>query len=163
MEVSMKEKVKWSGYSWRMTIAVTVAMAAALIITRETPWRFYLLVGVTVALFISLWIWAPISISADRNNLTIIRRIVNKEIPISDIQSVRLFEPEVDRGFRLCGSGGFAGYYGWFQDPQIGRYFGYYGDRHNCFHVLLKNGKQYVLGCENPSDMVDYINNQLAN
>lgn len=159
----MKEKIKWDGYSWRMTIMVTVAYALALIITRDTPWRFYFLVILAVILFISLWIWAPVSIFVDTDFLTVHRRIVNKKIPLSEIQTVSLFEPQVDRGFKLCGSGGFAGYYGWYHDSRIGRYFGYYGNRQDCFHVLLKNGKQYVLGCENVAEMVKYIKSQLVN
>lgn len=71
-------------------------------------------------------------------------------------------EPEIERGFRLCGSGGFAGYYGWYHDSRIGRYFGYYGNRHECFLIQLKDGRQYVLGCENPTDMVTFLTEQIT-
>lgn len=157
----MKQRVKWSKYAWVITVLVTVALAAALIITRNTPWRFYMLVGVTATVFISMWIWAPTSISVDNELITIHKRIGRKRIPISNIHSVTRYTPQVDRCGRLCGSGGFAGYWGWFHDSRIGNYFGYYGKRQECFLVRLKDGKQYVIGCENDMDMVNYIRNLL--
>ena len=108
----MKQKVKWSIYAWIITILVTVALAAALIITINTPWRFYTLVGVTATVFISMWIWSPASIYVDDKFLTIHKRIGRKRIPINAITRIVIIEPEIERGFRLCGSGGFAGYYG---------------------------------------------------
>ena len=59
---------------------------------------------------------------------------------------------------RICGSGGWFGYYGWFSEPSIGKYFAYYGKASDCFLVTLKDGKKYVLGCESPDEMVEVIN-----
>lgn len=83
-----------------------------------------------------MWIWSPTSILVDDEFITIHKRIGRKRIPLFEIQSVTAFVPDVERGFRLCGSGGFAGYYGWYRDSRIGRYFGYYGNRHEYFLVL---------------------------
>lgn len=58
---------------------------------------------------------------------------------------------------RICGSGGWFGYYGWFREPTIGKYFAYYGKASDCFLVRLKNGKNYVLGCEDKNEFVGYI------
>lgn len=157
----MKQKVKWSKCAWLITVLVTVAIAAALIITRNTPWRFYMLVGVTATVFISMWIWSPTSISVDNEFITIHKRIGRKRIPISNIYSAARYTSQVDRCCRVCGSGGFAGYWGWFHDPRIGNYFGYYGNKQECFLVRLKDGKQYVIGCENDVDMVNFIRNLL--
>lgn len=33
----MKQKIKWSKYVWVITVLVTIAFAAALIITRTSP------------------------------------------------------------------------------------------------------------------------------
>lgn len=156
----MKQRVKWSKYAWVITVLVTVALAAALIITRNTPWRFYMLVGVTTTVFIPMWIWSPTSISVDNEFITIHKRIGRKRISISNINSATRFTPQVNKFCRLCGSGGFAGYWGWFHDPRIGNYFGYYGNKQECFLVRLKDGKQYVLGCENTYSLFKYIDNQ---
>jgi len=61
----------------------------------------------------------------------------------------------------MFGSGGFAGYWGWYANSQIGTYFAYYGDRYECFLIKLKNGKKYILGCENSSEMIDRLKIQL--
>lgn len=153
----MKQRVKWSKYAWVITVLVTVALAAALIITINTPWRFYMLVGITATVFISMWIWSPTSISVNDEFITIHKRIGRKRIPISNIYSVTRYTPQVDRCGRLCSSGGFAGYWGWFHDPHIGNYFGYYGNKQDCFRVQLNNGIQYILGCENVCDMVSFL------
>ncbi|MCM1140525.1 MAG: PH domain-containing protein [Muribaculum sp.] len=157
----MEQKVKWSRYAWEITVLVTIALVATLVITRNTEWRFNTVVGVTAIVFISMWIWSPTSISVDDEFITIHKRIGQKRIPINDVTRIVIIEPEIERGFRLCGSGGFAGYYGWFHDSRIGRYFGYSGNRHECFLVQLKSGKQYILGCENASEMVNYISKQI--
>ncbi len=62
---------------------------------------------------------------------------------------------------RICGSGGFFGYWGWFKEPSIGKYFAYYGKASDCFLVELKDGKKYLIGCSNPSEVVSYINSRL--
>lgn len=157
----MKQKVKWSKNAWVITCLVTLIIAVALIITRYTAWRFYILVGITAIVFISMWIWSPTSISVDDEFITIHKRIGRKRIPLSNIHSVTRYTLQVDRCCRLCGSGGFAGYWGWFHDPHIGNYFGYYGNKHDCFRVQLNNGRQYILGCENVCDMVIFLTEQI--
>lgn len=157
----MKQKVKWSKCAWVITALVTVALAAILIITRYTTWQFNIVVGVAASVIISMWVWSPTSISVNDEFITIHKRIGRKRIPISNIYSVTRYTPQVDRCGRLCGSGGFAGYYGWYHDSGIGRYFGYYGNRHECFLVQLNDKRRYVLGCENVSEMVNYLSKQI--
>lgn len=64
-------------------------------------------------------------------------------------------------GLRLCGSGGFFGYWGYYTDIVIGNYFGYYGKRSQCILVRLNNGRQYVISCKNPDEMVYAISSHL--
>lgn len=71
----MEEKVKWSKYAWVITVLVTVALAAALIITRNVPWRFYQFVGLYVIVFLSMWIWPPTAISVDDEFIKVHQRI----------------------------------------------------------------------------------------
>lgn len=89
--------------------------------------------------------------------LNINRPLKIKSIPLSLITSVELYSPTM-ASRRICGSGGWFGYYGWFKDPSIGKYFAYYGKASDCFLVTLKDGKKYVLGCEASDEIVEYIN-----
>ena len=58
---------------------------------------------------------------------------------------------------RVCGSGGWFGYWGWFHDRELGRYFAYYGKSSDCFLVRLRNGRNYVIGCQNSQTIVDEV------
>lgn len=58
---------------------------------------------------------------------------------------------------RVCGSGGWFGYWGWFHDRELGRYFAYYGKSSDCFLVRLRNGRSYVIGCQNPQTIIDEV------
>ncbi|MCM1349257.1 MAG: hypothetical protein NC338_07590 [Firmicutes bacterium] len=44
-----------------------------------------------------------------------------------------------------------------FKEADVGRYYAFYGKASDCFLIRMKNGDKYVLGCENPGAMVDYI------
>lgn len=63
-----------------------------------------------------------------------------------DIAEVKLCQPTMG-AIRICGSGGFFGWYGWFREGDIGKYFAYYGKSSDCFLVTLKDGRKYMLGC----------------
>ena len=48
-----------------------------------------------------------------------------------------------------------------FKEGDIGRYYAFYGKASDCFLIRLKNGDKYMLGCENPAEMVRYIRSQI--
>lgn len=77
-------------------------------------------------------------------------------ISLQEIELIKEYSP-VRPTRRMCGSGGCFGYWGWFHDNEIGNYFAYYGNPSDAFLVKLKNGKQYVLGCRDSSEMVTAI------
>lgn len=76
-----------------------------------------------------------------------------------DIERVELFQPTMG-AIRIFASGGFMGYWGVFRESDIGRYYGFYGKASDCFLVKMKIGDKYVLGCDNPQKIVDYIESQ---
>ena len=63
---------------------------------------------------------------------------------------------------RLFGSGGWFGYYGWFSERDLGKYFAYYGKSSDCFLVRLKDGRQYMLGCNDAQEVVKYIEARIS-
>lgn len=152
-------------YVWVITILVTVVLCVGLICTRDILGKFIVWATITVLVFVAMWTVAPISISVDDTSITVRKRIGNKRILISNIETVRAITPStipiIRIGLRMFGSGGFAGYWGWYANSQIGTYFAYYGDRYECFLIKLKNGKKYILGCENSSEMIDRLKIQL--
>lgn len=154
----MKQKVKFSLFSIILTVAVLILFVVGIFSLTDNEEKltlFCIILGFTT---VSGLYFCPKSIEANDSGITLHRLFSSPKVfPYNSIQSVETCYPSVG-GLRLCASGGFFGYWGYFSDIITGSYFGYYGSRSCCILVKLKDGKQYVLGCENPSAMVDYIN-----
>lgn len=157
----MKNKVKFSIYALALT-AIFIALTLGGLFMKWPNLENIVIYSVIIdtAIIAGLY-FCPISVVATRSEIKLHRLLGKPKVfYYDDIQGVEICYPSAG-GLRLCGSGGFFGYWGYFSDIIIGTYFGYYGSRSHCFLVKLKNGKQYVLGCENPKAMIDYINSQI--
>ena len=157
----MKSKVKLSTFSSVVTIAVIILMGVLIFVSIQEGEAFYVAIPLILIFIICGLFFAPIAIVATDNNI-IIKAPLNKLlIPIEDIASVEKFQPIMSPfkmvRIRLFASGGFMGYWGIFYDPVIGKFNGYFGDSNSCFLLTKKNGEKYVLGCQNPEEMVEYI------
>lgn len=139
-----------------MTLIGLVVLLAAFCFAKDSLAK-YIVVGALFVLCFTALCYMPLSISIRDGKLNINRPLKIKSIPLSTIDSVKLVSPTMAEK-RICGSGGWFGYYGWFSEPSIGKYFAYYGKASDCFLVTLKDGKKYVLGCEAPNEIVEYIN-----
>ena len=158
----MKQKVKLSAGSVSLTVISIAVLCAAVCLTFEND---SMAVCVIMTVLFSVWLvatlfYAPMSISVDDSGLWINRPLRDKRIPLAEVKSVRLLQPTMGAR-RLSGSGGFFGYWGWFSERDLGKYFAYYGRSSDCFLVRLRNGRQYMLGCENPDEMVEAINKRI--
>ncbi|MDE7335542.1 MAG: PH domain-containing protein, partial [Muribaculaceae bacterium] len=100
-------------------------------------------------------------VKADSRYLVLGSVLRGKKIPMCKVVSVELFQPTM-AAMRICASGGFMGYWGIFRESDIGRYYGFYGKASDCFLVRMQNGDKYVVGCERPQEMVDYIRSQIS-
>lgn len=158
----MKQKVTLSGYSLSISVAVLAFLAGmALLELKKGEGELALFAVAIMALLCLLALfYMPLSVSVDENSLDIHRPFAIKSIPLGEIESVMLCPPTMSVR-RICGSGGWLGYWGWFREPSIGRYFAYYGKASDCFLVRLKNGRQYMIGCEHPKEMVEQINQKM--
>lgn len=156
----MKERVNLSTWSVVLTVAIPLFPVAVMLLTKETlticVFGGCLVVGLAMALF-----YAPLSISVTDNALCINRSLRIKTIPFSQIASVEPMSPTMAEK-RICGSGGCFGYWGWFKESSIGKYFAYYGKASDCFLVTLKDGRKYMLGCANPGKVVAVLNERIG-
>lgn len=156
----MKSKVKLSTYCILISLAVIIAFIIGIVSSWGVNDKVWILVLIFIGLLsFSLFYW-PMSIDATDSALLIRRMVKTKVIPYSDILSVDRCYPSAG-GLRLCGSGGFLGYWGYFSDIIIGSYFGYYGKRDQCILIRLKDDKQYVISCENPDKMLAFIESKI--
>lgn len=159
----MKQKVKYSVVPTVLfsCLIVFLGIMASRFMDKGEPGFFYGLSFALCICFLSALFYVPVAISVDDRRLRVHRLLFKKDIPLSDIESIRLCPPTMGER-RLCGSGGFFGYWGWFSERDLGRYFAYYGKASDCFLVTLKSGRKYMLGCENPEKIVDFVRSHTA-
>ncbi len=157
----MKSKVHFSSFCIIITGAVIAALLAGIVTTRDSTDKCLALAVITAAVTLAGLFYCPTGVSTDSKSVKVHRLISGcKTFKFSDIESIDTCYPSAG-GIRLCGSGGFFGYWGYFSDIIIGQYFGYYADRSQCFYIRLKNNRLYVISCENHIEMVKNIQNCL--
>lgn len=157
----MKSKVHFSIYCSIITVGVIAVLMIGIVATRYQTEKCILLTLITIISVLAGLFYCPVSVCVDSNTVKI-RRVLsgNKIFKYSNIESVETCYPSAG-GIRLCGSGGFFGYWGYFSDILIGQYFGYYADRSQCFYIKLKNKRQYVISCEKHTEIVKAIKKNL--
>lgn len=156
----MKSKVALSTYCKVITFALIILLIIGIVSCCDNESKLWALVVISIALISFSLFYFPTSIETTNSSLIIHRFLKSKIIPYTSISSADTCIPSAG-GLRLCGSGGFLGYWGYFNDIIIGTYFGYYGNRNQCILIKLKNGMQYVVSCEEPIQMISSINDHL--
>lgn len=157
----MKQKVKLSKWAMWSSIICTALLVVIGGLSVRNPERF-----IVFDVLILVWIgfglvYMPLSVSVDDCFLTVHRPLWAKRIPLTDIEKVEVMQPTMGEQ-RLLGSGGFMGYWGRYEERDLGNYFAYYGRSSDCFLVRLRDGRQYMLGCENPAEMVAEISKRIS-
>lgn len=156
----MKSKVQLSRFALVLTLIITVVLIVGCIsLFNERP-GFWFLLGILIMLLSFGFLYGPTQIITDHDNVTIKSYLLKHKILICNIESVELFQPTMGT-IRIFASGGYFGYWGIFYEGDIGRYTGYYGKSSDCFLIRMKNGDKYVLGCQNPEEMIEYIQRQI--
>ena len=161
----MKKNVTLSSYCLIVSALTTALICGVFVYTLKSqyhPVSKYIWGAAAALLIISALCYMPISITLDDKHLRIRRPLKTKNIPVAEISGVRLCAPTMGAK-RICGSGGWFGWYGRFKENDLGNYFAYYGKASDCFLVTLKNGKKYMLGCNDAPDMVKAIADKITN
>lgn len=158
MPDQMKERVDISTYSTLMSLVASVILIGVFFFAMRSanPWAFYMSGGFILLLYTGVLIFMPMSLSVDNDSLDINRSFCYKSIPLAKIESVELCQPTMGAHL-IFGSNGWFGYWGWFSEKDLGKYFASYGKASDCFLVRLKDGRQYMLGCRNPKAFVDFL------
>ncbi|MBD5246448.1 MAG: hypothetical protein HDS55_06795 [Barnesiella sp.] len=156
----MKKKVHLSIFCKVLTLLVIGIMVAVIITEWHNPEKLSVALVITLLMALFGVIYYPTSIETTSDTLRINHLFSSNKIPFNQICGAERCYPSPG-GLRLCGSGGFLGYWGYFNDIVIGSYFGYYGDRSQCILLKLTDKKQYVISCEDPDEMVAEISARL--
>ncbi|MBD5218918.1 MAG: hypothetical protein HDS72_01535 [Bacteroidales bacterium] len=157
----MKRKVKFSGWAMGLTVMWIVLLIAMLGISIRRAEGYVVITALLLMWFVAGLVYMPLAVSVDGHFLAVHRPLWAKRISLADIESVELMPPTMGAQ-RLLGSAGVMGYWGRYEERDLGKYFAYYWRSSDCFLVRLRNGHQYMLGCENPADMVEAIKAKIA-
>lgn len=157
----MTQRVDLSKFSFITTILCSILIVGCIFTIPELWWKC-IWAGFIVILLISSLYFCPLSITATDDAIVVNRALsFVKYLPLSEVSSVKRYKPSAGT-VRVCGSGGFLGFWGLFSEPNgIGKHYAYYGKSSECFLVEMNNGKKYLLGCRNTDEMVEYINKNL--
>ncbi|MDE6549257.1 MAG: PH domain-containing protein [Muribaculaceae bacterium] len=161
----LKKRVDISTWSTILTILTMAALIGICI------WQFnkteneaicWLLLAIMVVWSFFTLFYCPIYLRLTEDSLNVETSLRIKSFPLSEIEEVKICPPTMSER-RICGSGGFFGYWGWFREPSIGKYFAYYGMASQTFLIRLKSGRQYMLGCRDAKEMAKELNNVRMN
>ena len=158
----MKKTVQFSTFSFITTIisyAIIIGLGIYLLDKGVTV-AAYVDFAIVIFLLLAALFYVPLGLTLTDNTLDINRSLRIKILPLTDIESVRLCPPTMGAK-RICGSGGFMGYWGWSSERDLGKYFAYYGKASDCFLVRMKDGRQYMLGCKDAPERVSAIQSKL--
>lgn len=156
----MTSRVRLSTFALIVTFIIDVAMVFVCIVTFHERVTFLTLLFLFLFLIISALIYSPLSISADDRYVTVNSILKKHRLRIDQIASIELKQPSM-AARRLFAAGGYMGYWGVFRDGELGQYIAYYGRGSDCFLIRMKNGDNYLLGCDNQIEMVNYISHKV--
>lgn len=157
----MKSKITYSRFVNIITAVVSISLFIGCIATVNDNRSFFIILALYLVLIMAGLFYGAAYIKADSDSIILGSLFKKHRIHMCDVESVETFQPTMG-AIRIFASGGFMGYWGYFREGDIGKYYGFYGKSSDCFLVQLKNGCKYVLGCDQPDKMVDYIKSQIA-
>lgn len=159
----MKKKVRYSKYSIISTAGVLSALciAAAYAFLDGESVVGFLILAIMLAINIPAAFNSPLYIEITSHDLELVMLARRKVISLNDIASARTCKPAFGT-IRICGSGGFYGYWGRFREKNIGKYFAYYGCASDCFLLTLTDGRKYMVSCTDSSEIIQYLNSKIS-
>ncbi len=157
----MRSKIAFSRFASILTAVLFVLLFVGCIASIHNKTSFVMILSVYVVLIVCALLYGTAYVEATPDKIILGSLLRRKTILMRDVAGVELFQPTMG-AIRIFASGGFMGYWGFFKEGDLGRYYAFYGKSSDCFLVRLKNGDKYVLGCTNPESMVDYIKSQIS-
>jgi hypothetical protein len=116
-----------------------------------------------VLISIGVFLYMPVKIHVQEDNITIKRIMGEHKILFKDINTIEpINKSDLDGTIRTFGSGGLFGYYGHFKNKKIGKYIMYATSKDN----LIKIGSTkevVVISCQNREEIIRYIHSAISN
>ncbi|MGN0224082.1 MAG: PH domain-containing protein [Muribaculaceae bacterium] len=156
----IKRKCNLSAWSLAISAIFIIIMATAFYTCEIQVIR--LIIGlIFIGAVIPALYFCPLSVEVDDEAVTVNFPLRHRSFKLSDIASADDVQPTMGE-WRICGSGGFFGYWGWFSNKVLGRYFAYYGRGSECFIIRLRSGRIYMLGCADHLTVLQCIQSRIS-
>lgn len=162
------QKSKWSRFCVMTTtiiliVVVVIAFMPLYNIAERNNIAISIVCGIALIEMIVMELYyCPVSIIVTQNQLLIRRFFTSKNIPLNEIASVEIYS-ESTRFLKVCGSGGMFGFYGWYKNKELGRFFIYATNLKELICITLISGKKYMISCEDARNLYNEINHRLSN
>lgn len=98
----------------------------------------------------------PLSTTVDIDTLCINYMIHTRRIPMSDIESVSIYDG-AKRFTPIIGSYGFFGWWGLYKNPALGTFKITASNLEELVVIKLKNGKKLIFSCNDSKEMTNQI------
>ncbi len=158
--VTYRQSCKWSRFTWFMTVLVIGFLGLLGCMNSPRPcdeWMHFTVRALLLALVVCAAYYCPLFIEVNHTHFHIVRLLRKKAIPLAEIAVAIPFSIKNKQMWRLCGAGGFAGFWGWYSVSGIGRFFLYATRLDTLLLIQLKSGRKYLVSCEDPAKMARFI------
>ena len=156
----IKRKCNLSAWSLTLSSLFIVGMLALAVVI--DLWIASIALGAILICMCALALYfSPLSVEVDTETVTVNFPLRHRSFKLNDIASAEDVQPTMGE-WRICGSGGFFGYWGWFDNKVLGRYFAYYGRGSECFIIRLRSDQIYMLGCEDHAAVLRWIQSRIS-
>lgn len=160
---SYRQPSAWSTYCKIYTIVVIAVMIALTFITSPNKSMALLIdiIGTWLYLFFLVGLYfCPKYVEVNRFQFTIGRLFVKKTIRLQEVESAKTYHITMNFVNRL-GSYGFFGFWGWYRNQELGKFFVSATNLKQLVVVKLKSGKAYVVSCLDADALSRQINMRL--
>jgi glucose uptake protein GlcU len=160
---------KFLKIQWSLAVKIITFIALIIIIASEyylinsgikaKDWIMLIIASCILFICIYCVLETPRSIEINENEIILHKLMGKLVIALNMITNIEPYKPDKSE-IRLLGSGGFWGFTGIFWNANIGKYRAFVGDFSQAFLIQTLDRKIYVLSCDNPAEIIEYVNNK---
>lgn len=117
-------------------------------------WLIRITTIATMVLMIFFVAQMPMSFTINENEIVVKQIIGEKRFVRSEVKLTRIDGNILDNSVRSFGSGGVGGYIGWFNSPQLGKFYMIASNKNDLI-LIQSNTEKYVTNCPSKEGIFD--------
>lgn len=163
--MEIRQKTCLAKSSMVITILTLVLMVGALALIyffdHEAVWAIIILLIVIIGICVSALLFMPLGVRLDNESLTVMFSCRYKDFPLCEIAEAKPFT-DARKMWRLCGSGAFFGWWGWYSAKGVGKFMLYASNLQHLLLIQLTTGKKYVISCSDTDVICKQLNSAIS-